>query len=70
MTGNPSGAPGTFGLAPGKVDSDSRAFLEPSLGGNWRLGSFSAFNLTLYGNGGMNTNYKSPPSALRPRGST
>ena len=68
VTGNPSGDPGTFGLAPGKVDSGSRAFLEPSLGGNWRLTPDSAFNLTIYGNGGMNTNYKSPTFGVTPTG--
>jgi long-chain fatty acid transport protein len=68
VTGNPSGDPGTFGLAPGKVDSASRAFLEPSLGGNWRITPGSAFNLTVYGNGGMNTNYKSPTFGATPTG--
>jgi long-chain fatty acid transport protein len=32
VQGNPSGYPGTFPLAPGKVDSSSTAFLVPSLG--------------------------------------
>jgi len=68
VSGSPSGYPGTFGLAPGKVESGSRAFLEPSLGANWRLSPRDSFNLTLYGNGGMNTNYHSPTFGSDPAG--
>ena len=32
VTGNPSGYPGTFGLTPGQVESDSRYFPVPALG--------------------------------------
>jgi len=38
VTGNPSGFPGTFGLAPGAVESDSTVFPIPHLGANWELG--------------------------------
>ena len=68
VAGSPSGYPGTFGLAPGKVESSSRAFLEPSLGANWRLGPRASFNLAVYGNGGMNTNYHSPTFGANPTG--
>jgi long-chain fatty acid transport protein len=57
VTGGPSGYPGTFGLTPGEVESDSRYFPIPGLGANWRVGDDAAFGLTLYGNGGMNTNW-------------
>ncbi len=57
VKGAPSGAPGTFGLAPGKVVSASTAFLVPSLGASWRLTPSSTFTVAVYGNGGMNTNY-------------
>jgi long-chain fatty acid transport protein len=57
VTGNPSGFPGTFGLTPGTVESDSRYFPVPALGANWRAGENGAFGLTLYGNGGMNTDW-------------
>jgi long-chain fatty acid transport protein len=57
VKGNPSGFPGTFGLAPGKVKSGSTSFLVPSLGMNWHLTEQSAFGVAIYGNGGMNTDY-------------
>jgi long-chain fatty acid transport protein len=68
VSGQPSGAPGTFGLNPGQVNSRSRAFLEPSLGANWRPTPRIALNLALYGNGGMNTNYHSPTFGSNPAG--
>ena len=57
VTGNPSGFPGTFGLVPGKVESDSKLFPMPSVVGNWMINETSSFGISLYGNGGMNTNY-------------
>ena len=57
VTGNPSGFPGTFGLTPGTVESDSRYFPVPAFGGNWNAGENGAFGLALYGNGGMNTDW-------------
>ena len=58
ITGTPSGSPGTMGLTPGTVESGSKLFLEPSLGANWMINNKSSFSATLFGNGGMNTNYK------------
>jgi long-chain fatty acid transport protein len=46
-----------FGLTPGKVESDSKFFPMPSLVANWMLNEKSSFGISLYGNGGMNTNY-------------
>ena len=57
VTGNPSGFPGTFGLTPGEVESDSKYFPVPAFGANWGAGENGAFGLALYGNGGMNTNW-------------
>ncbi len=57
VTGSPSGYPGTFGLAPGTVTSDSTGFVIPTLGGGWKAGKDAAFGVALYGNGGMNTDY-------------
>ncbi len=57
ISGNPSGAEGSFGLMPGTVKSDKPAFLIPSLGGNWMINKTSAFGFSVYGNGGMNTSY-------------
>ena len=56
IIGAPSGFPGTFGLVPGKIESDSKAFPIPSMAANWGLGNF-AFGLGVVANGGMNTDY-------------
>lgn len=57
ITGNPSGFPGTFGLTPGKYESNSELFIFPTLGANFKLGEKFAVGLVGYGNGGMNTDY-------------
>lgn len=57
VTGNPSGFPGTFGLTPGTVESDSKWFLVPSLGFNWMLNQNNSIGVSIFGNGGMNTDY-------------
>lgn len=55
--GNPSGYPNTFGLMPGEVKSDSKSFFFPTFGANLKLSDKFSMALSLYGNGGMNTNY-------------
>lgn len=57
VTGMPSGMEGTFGLMPGTVKSDSKLFVIPSIGANWMIGEKSAISASLFGNGGMNTDY-------------
>jgi len=57
VSGNPSGFPGTFGLAPGTVKSNTSWFVIPSLGANWMLNTDSSAGISIFGNGGMNTNY-------------
>jgi len=57
VSGNPSGFPGTFGLVPGEVESQSRYFPIPHLGANWTIGDTSSFGVAIYGNGGMNTDW-------------
>jgi long-chain fatty acid transport protein len=57
VTGNPSGFPGTFGLAPGTIKSDKSGFFFPTLGANWSLNNTMSIGVVLYGNGGMNTEY-------------
>lgn len=60
VTGNPSGPPPTyFGLAPGTVDSDSEYFLIPHFGWNRMLGDNRAVGVSVYANGGMNTDWPS-----------
>jgi long-chain fatty acid transport protein len=57
VTGNPSGAPGSFGLVPANVESDNELFYIPHLGMNWAMGANDTFGVSIYGNGGMNTDY-------------
>ena len=56
VSGNPSGPP-YFGLTPGTVKSHSRWFLIPSAGFNWQMDDKNSIGVSIYGNGGMNTDY-------------
>lgn len=44
-------------LAPGKVESGRDYFVLPEMGVTWQLNDHQAFGITLYGHGGMNTDY-------------
>ncbi len=68
VVGNPSGQPGTFGLAPGDVYSDSLQFVIPALGANWKVSDRLTIGLALYGNGGMNTDYNAYTFGFKPTG--
>ncbi|MDZ7267518.1 MAG: outer membrane protein transport protein [candidate division KSB1 bacterium] len=68
VTGAPSFQPGTFGLAPGTVKSGSTLFVIPSLAANWSLNDNTALGISIYGNGGMNTNYDHPTFGFKPTG--
>ena len=68
VSGRPSGFPGTFGLAPGAVDSGSRLFAIPGFGGAWKIGRHGTFGVALYGNGGMNTTYHARTFGASPTG--
>lgn len=57
ISGAPSGFPGTFGLVPGTVESDSEYFPVPHFGGSWEMANGSVFGIAAYGQGGMNTDY-------------
>jgi long-chain fatty acid transport protein len=65
VTGDPTPPPpgceltGTcpFGLTPGTEKSGSRWFVIPSFGVNWMMDSNNALGLSVFGNGGMNTDY-------------
>lgn len=59
VTGDPSMLSGTFGLAPGTYESDSKVFYIPTLSANWLLDDDEtmALGLAVYGHGGMNTDY-------------
>ena len=66
VNGNPSGFPGTFGLAPGEVESENDYFLLPHGAYNHVLNDTTTLGIAVYGNGGMNTEYK--PTASNPAG--
>ncbi len=69
VDGNPSGFQGTFGLEPGTVKSDSKYFLVPAMGMNWSLTNKTSVGISIYGNGGMNSDYdKSTFYGSRPTG--
>ncbi|MBI5446162.1 MAG: outer membrane protein transport protein, partial [Deltaproteobacteria bacterium] len=68
VTGNPSGYPGTFGLAPGTYESHSKGFVMPALAGAWHLSGKLHLGLAIYGNGGMNTNYPNEVFGTSPVG--
>jgi len=48
---------GFFPFAPGTVESDKEYFLIPHFARNWMLDTESSAGVTVYGNGGMNTEY-------------
>ena len=59
IEGNPSMIPGTFGLTPGTVESESKLFIIPHMAAVFPLNEKSALGLSFFGHGGMNTNYPS-----------
>lgn len=50
--------PPAFNLANGTVESDNELFFIPHLGYNWMLDKNNSIGVSVYGNGGMNTEYK------------
>ena len=56
VRGNPSPLP-AFGLTPGTVESDSEWFLIPAFGFNKMLDDRHSLGISIFGNGGMNTDY-------------
>jgi len=56
--------PCNFRIGPGSVDSNLDLFLIPHFAYNWRLDSDSSTAVAVYGNGGMNTNYKGGSATL------
>ena len=57
ISGNPSGFPQTFGLTPGKVESQKNIFFFPTIGLKRGITDNMAIALSIYGNGGMNSDY-------------
>ena len=57
-TGTPSGAGFNIGDGNQSIDSENEAFIVPQYGQNWMLNSESSIGISVFGNGGMNTEYK------------
>ncbi|MBI4825487.1 MAG: outer membrane protein transport protein [Nitrospirae bacterium] len=57
VTGDPTGFPGTFGLTPGTVESGKEWFIIPGLGYNKMMNENYSLGISIFGNGGMNTDY-------------
>jgi len=53
-----------FSVSPGSVDSENDFFLIPHFGYNWQLQNDSTAGVSVYGNGGMDTQYKSGSAVL------
>ena len=54
---NPSLCPTCFGFTPGTFKSDTKYFLVPAIGANWTLNEKASVGISIFGNGGMNTDY-------------
>jgi long-chain fatty acid transport protein len=52
------GAACPFEIGPQSIDSEDGVFLIPHFGRNWMLDANSSIGVSVYGNGGMNTEYK------------
>ena len=66
VSGAPTLAPGAFPLAGGNVESNEDYFVVPTIGWNHRLDDTQTIGITLYGNGGMNTQYANFANSLCP----
>jgi len=69
VQGGPTPA-STFPLNPGTVESESDIFVVPTVGWSYQLDNQQSVGVTLYGNGGMNTDYPAFANPLCPRGSS
>ena len=55
---NPAACAPPFSVAPGSVTSENDFFLIPGFGYNWMLDDRSTAGISVYGNGGMDTEFK------------
>lgn len=63
-----NGNGGAFTLGAGSETSRNRGFIIPSFGLNYMLSEQDAIGFSVYGNGGMNTSYKSGNASFDPFG--
>jgi long-chain fatty acid transport protein len=62
----PGQCPFSIGDGDQSIDSDNEAFLIPQFGYNWEIDPDRTIGLSLYGNGGMNTEYKGGEATFYP----
>ncbi len=67
-TGCGAACPFSIGDGDQSIDSENESFLIPSFGYNWMLNNDSSLGVTVFGNGGMNTEYKGGVALLGPAG--
>ena len=79
VTGGPSAPAGAacgancpFSIGSGNqsIDSENEMFFIPQYGQNWMINADSSVGISVYGNGGMNTEYKGGVALLGPAGTT
>lgn len=66
VTGAPSGVPPSFGMSQGTVESENELFYIPHLAYNSMVTSNDSIGITIYGNGGMNTEYSAEAAQFFP----
>ncbi len=59
---------GAFTIGPNSLDSGSEWFIIPHFGRNWMMDEDSSWGITLYGNGGMNTDWVGGTASFDPDG--
>lgn len=57
-----------FTIGPNRIDSDSNYFVIPHIAKSWQLENDSAWALSFYGRGGMNTNWDGGTATFDPDG--
>ena len=70
VTGDPSGAGGTFGLEAGSFDSEQNYFYLPTISNAWEIDDSSSWGWALYANGQMNTTWDMPEAGVFASGKT
>ena len=70
--GTPCGANCPFSIGDGNqnIDSENELFLIPQFGYNWKLSNDNTIGISVYGNGGMNSEYEGGSALLGPAGTT
>ncbi|MCP4334153.1 MAG: hypothetical protein GY785_15965 [Gammaproteobacteria bacterium] len=63
-----TGCPFSIGDGDQTISSDNEAFLVPQFGYNWALSPDRSIGISVYGNGGMNTEYKGGVATWYPMG--